>query len=117
MRNFIIAFVLSVVSVSSFATEKSNQPQVTVQFVGIKNNQPIYKMIIKNPENVKLNVLIRDIDGIVLHEEVVEGSTIIKNYRFTKEEVKDNDILIEVSRFADPLTTRIYLDKKPLNQK
>lgn len=117
MRNFIIAFVLSVVSFASFATEKNNQPQISVQYVGTKNNQPLYKLTIKNPENVKLNVLIRDVDGVVLHEEVVEGATIVKNYRFTKDEVKDNDIIIEVTRFADPLTSRIRLDKTPVTQK
>ena len=118
MRNFIIALVLSVVSVASYAVEKNaNQPLVSVEFVGFKNNQPIYKLSIKNPENAKLTVVVRDIDGIILHEEVVEGTTITKNFRFTKEEVKDNDIMIEVTRYADPLTSRIRLDKKPLAQK
>lgn len=117
MRNFIIALVLSVVSVAAFATEKKgSQPEVLVEFAGFKNNQPIYKMSIKNPENAKLNVVIRDLDGVILYEEVVEGTTIVKNYRFAKEEVKDNDIVIEVTRFADPLTSRIRLDKKPLAQ-
>lgn len=114
MRNLIVALVLSFASVVSFAAEKIGQPEVTVQFTGYKNSQPVYKLSIKNPENVKLNVAIRDVDGVVLHEEVVEGVSIVKNYRFTREELKDNDIVIEVSRYADPLTSRIRLDKKPV---
>lgn len=118
MRNFIIALVLLVVSVTSYAVEKhANQPVVSVEFVGFKNSQPIYKLSIKNPENAKLTVVVRDVDGIILHEEVVEGTTITKNFRFTREEVKDNDIMIEVTRNAEPLISRIRLDKKPLAQK
>lgn len=117
MRNLIIALVLSVASVAAYAVEKNaTQPVVNVEFAGFKNNQPVYKLSIKNPENAKLTIVVRDIDGIILHEEVVDGTTIVKNFRFTREEVKDNDILIEVTRYADPLTSRIRLDKKPLAQ-
>lgn len=116
MRNLIIALILSSFSIMAVAAEKNNQPQVQVQFAGYKNSEPVYKVSIKNPENVKLNIVIRDADGVVLHEELVEGTNIVKSYRFTGEDLKASDLVIEVSRYADPLVSRIKLDKSPLNK-
>jgi hypothetical protein len=101
---------------SSFAFTPAHagdtEPEAVVTFAGYKNTQPVYKLSIKNPENVKLNVVIKDLDGNILYEEVIEGTDISRNYIFLKEELGNSTLVFEVSRNRDPMVARIVVDRK-----
>lgn len=97
---------------SAFAGE--TEPSATISFAGFKNSQPVYKLDIKNPGSKRLSVTIKDIDGNILHHEVVDGESISRNYRFIKEDVGNSDLFVEVSRYEDPIVTRIRLERKQM---
>ena len=87
IKNFATAFLLMGSSFIFTAVHaNTTEPEAVVTFAGYKNTQPVYKLNIKNPENVKLNVIIKDQDGNIMHQEVVEGTEITRNYLFNKEE-------------------------------
>lgn len=87
-------------------------PRTTVSLVGYNNNQPVYKVEIRNPENLRLRVVIRNSDGDILHEEAVQGTEITKAYRIVRQEVGRGELFVEVSRIEDPLLSRIRLEEK-----
>ena len=93
-----------------FAGEKD--PKTTVSLVGYNNNQPVYKVEIRNPENLRLNVVIKNADGDILHEEAVQGTEITKVYRILRQETGRSELFVEVSRLEEPLVSRIRLERK-----
>ena len=113
IKNFATAFLLMGSSFIFTAVHaNTTEPEAVVTFAGYKNTQPVYKLNIKNPENVKLNVIIKDQEGNIMHQEVVEGTEFTRNYLFNKEELGNNAVIFEVSRYADPVITRIKIDRK-----
>lgn len=88
------------------------EPEAVVTFAGYKNAQPVYTLNIKNPENVKLNVVIKDQDGNILYEEVINGTEISRNYLFIKEELGNSSLVFEVSRNANPMIAKIRVDRR-----
>ena len=64
MKNLATAFLLMGSSfIFTAAHASQTEPEAVVTFAGYKNTQPVYKLNIKNPENVKLNVVIKDQEG------------------------------------------------------
>lgn len=91
-----VIFMLMTIFNTAFATDRNPQP--VLEFVGYLNNQPVYKLDIKNPEKVRLAVTIRDTDGTILHEEVLEGENISRKYCFLREEIGNQELVVEVAR-------------------
>ena len=87
-------------------------PKTSVSLVGYNNNQPVYKVEIRNPENLRLRVVIRNAEGDILHEEAVQGTEITKAYRIVRQEIGRGELFVEVSRLEDPLVSRIRLENK-----
>jgi hypothetical protein len=116
MKNLATAFLLLGSSFIFTAVHASQtEPEAVVNFAGYKNSQPVYKLNIKNPENTKLIVVIKDEEGTILFEEVLEGTEISRNYIFLKEELGNRSLVFEVSRKANPLISRIQVDRKSGN--
>jgi len=113
IRHFVLAMILAGSSLSiNSAHAGETDPTASIQFIGYKNSQPIYKLDIKNPGSKRLSVMIKDVDGNILHQEVVDGENISRNFRFVKEEVGNSDLFVEVSRHEDPVIARIRVDRK-----
>ena len=113
MKNLATAFLLMGSSfIFTAAHASQTEPEAVVTFAGYKNTQPVYKLNIKNPENVKLNVVIKDQEGNILFQEVIEGTEITRNYLFIKEELGSSSLVFEVSRNANPMISRILIDRK-----
>ena len=113
MKNLSIAFLLLGSSfIFTAAHASQTEPEAVVTFAGYKNTQPVYKLNIKNPENVKLNVVIKDQEGNILYQEVLDGTEISRNYLFIKEELGSSSLVFEVSRNANPMISRIMIDRK-----
>ncbi len=93
-------------------TAGEKDPKTTVSLVGYNSNQPVYRVEIRNPENLRLRVVIRNADGDILHEEAVQGTDITKAYRIVRQEVGRGELYVEVSRLEEPLVSRIRLENK-----
>lgn len=110
----VIAFALFI---SSNAFAGNVLPSPVLQFAGYFNNQPVYKLEIKNPEKMRLTVTIRDTEGTVLHEEVVEGENITRKYCFLREELGYQDLIVEVTRSEkEAIFSTIRLERKKMNR-
>ena len=95
------------------ATAATRLPKPVLEFYGYMNNQPVYKLDIRNPEKVKLSVIIRDKDGNILHEEVLEGEHISRKYCFLKEEIGSQDLIVEVTRSeSETIFNTIRMDRR-----
>ncbi len=111
LKNFIAAMIIimpSLISTPGFAKE-SSEPQAVVKLVGYKNSQPVYCLSINNPGSDKLTITVKDQDGIVLHEEVVTGNYISKNFLLNRDDLGNNTIYFEVSKNAEPVITKVKI--------
>jgi hypothetical protein len=113
IRKFATAAMFAAASLATMeGSAGERDPRTTVTLVGYNNNQPVYKVEIRNPENLRLRVVIRNADGDVLHEEAVQGTEVTKAYRIVRQEVGRGELFVEVSRLEDPLVSRIRLENK-----
>jgi hypothetical protein len=109
-RNIVAALFFAMPALmTSPAFAGTADPVAVVKFVGYKNSQPVYTMNIENPGNEKLTILIKDEEGVVIHEEVVKGTNITKTFQVNREELGKNTISFEVVRFADPVVTKVKI--------
>jgi hypothetical protein len=116
IRHLMPMLVLSIITLACLTVQAGEKdPEVKVAFTGYRNNHPVYKMEVNNPENIKLAVTIRDQEGVVLHQEIVEGRNISRSYCFLKDELGSSDIVVEVSRYENtPFFTSIRIDKRKM---
>lgn len=97
------------------ATAGARLPKPVLEFVGYMNNQPVYKLDIRNPDKVKLTIIIRDTDGNILHEESLEGDHITRKYCFLKEEIGSQDLIVEVTRSErESIVNTIRMDRRKM---
>ncbi len=108
-----VIFIMMAVFNSAFATDRNPQP--VLEFVGYLNHQPVYKLDIKNPEKLKLVLIIRDTDGTILHEEVLEGENISRKYCFLREEIGNQELIVELARSErEAVVGTIRMDRRRL---
>jgi len=113
IKHFVAAsLIMGTVLTASPASARGTEPEAVVTFNGYKNNQPVYVLNVKNPDNDKISIIIRDQDGNVLHEEVAQGTTITKQYLFYREEIGNKTLYFEVARYSDPMIARIKVNGK-----
>lgn len=113
MMKFAAGLMIAASTVTT-AFAADNGPVVPVKFVGYKDNQPVYRLTLDNPQNDKVTVVIKDEFGQVLHEEVVFGKNISRNYLINTLTIDAASIQFEVSKASDPAVTKINIksDKK-----
>lgn len=108
----VIVIAISVLN-SAFAADRIPQP--VLEFVGYMNSQPVYKLEMKNPEKIKLALTIRDSDGTILHEELLEGENISRKYCFLREEIGNQELIVELSRSErDAVVGTIRMDRRKM---
>ena len=113
IRKFAAAALFAAASLAAAPVSAGvKDPKTTVSLVGHNNSQPVYKVEIRNPENLRLRVVIRNAEGDILHEEAVQGTEITKVYRIARQEIGRGELFVEVSRLEDPLISRIRLENK-----
>jgi hypothetical protein len=109
---FAIVIAISFLN-SAFAADRIPQP--VLEFVGYLNNQPVYRLDMKNPEKIKLVLTIRDTDGMILHEELLEGEKISRKYCFLREEIGNQELIVEVTRSErDAVVGTIRMDRRKM---
>lgn len=117
MKKNILKFAAGLMIVTATATTAfagETGPITPVKLVGYKDSQPVYRLTLDNPENDKVTVVIKDEFGVVLHEEVMFGKTISRNYLINTMTIDAANIQFEVTRSSSPAVTKINIksDKK-----
>lgn len=117
MKKNILKFAAGLMIVAATATTAfagENGPITPIKLVGYKDNQPVYRLSLENPDNDKVSVVIKDEFGVVLHEEVMYGKTISRNYLINTLTIDAANIQFEVTRSSSPAVTKfnIKADKK-----
>jgi hypothetical protein len=101
------------------ASAMDRNPGAKLVFVGYldkKSTRPVYRLELENPDRVRVSVTIRDSEGEVLYQELLEGDVRVRNYCFDREETGKSDLVFELSRHAyDPVFSRIRLDRRSRN--
>ncbi|MCU0381691.1 MAG: hypothetical protein MUE58_10930 [Chitinophagaceae bacterium] len=112
MKKNILKFAAGLMIVAATATTAfagDNGPITPVKLIGYKDNQPVYRLTLDNPENDKVTVVIKDEFGVILHEEVMYGKTISRNYLINTLTIDASNIQFEVSRSTSPAVTKVNI--------
>jgi hypothetical protein len=112
MKKYIVKFAVGlmlVMSSASAAFAGNEDPVTPVKFIGFKDNQPVYKLSMSNPAGTSLVVVIKDQNGIVLHEEVLNGKDIDRNYIINTTTIETESISFEISSRNMPTVTSIRI--------
>lgn len=79
MAMFVLTFTLPTLANNN--GDKDNK--TTIEYVGELNQLPIYKLSLKNPDNVTYYLTITNSKNEVIHTDMLSGSNIIRNYQIT----------------------------------
>ena len=110
----IIIALMAIISVSFsnpvLATDKKNDhPGVEIKYLGFREKNPVFEIIMNNANNDNFIITIRDESGTVLFSEKLSGKNLSRKYRIdTEEEIAEGSLRFEV-RSLTTKTTDVYL--------
>ncbi len=110
----IIIALMAIISVSFgnpvLATDKRNDiPGVEIKYLGFRDKNPVFEIIMNNPKNDNFIITIRDESGTVLFSEKLSGKNLSRKYRIdTEEEITEGGLRFEVTSLTSK-KTEIYL--------
>lgn len=67
-----------------------------LKLVGRTNNQPLYQLNINNTTAQEVLVIVKDVQGEVLHYEVLKGSNLSKTFLLNVDASEEADLRVEV---------------------
>lgn len=98
---FILAFT------PAQATEGNGTLPVNVQYIGFKNNSPVYQISFSNAETEEYIVTIRDNQYNVIYSERVKGKNLTRKYQLVNEGAQpDEPIHFEISSAKSNTTVK-----------
>ena len=106
----IIIALMAIISVSFsnpvLATDKKNDPiGVEIKYLGFRNENPVFEIIMNNTENDNFIITIRDESGTVLFSEKLSGKNLSRKYRIdTEEEITAGSLRFEVRSLKNKKT-------------
>ena len=110
-RAAIIALVAAISTAFAnpvMATGKADPPAVQVKYLGFQESNPVFEIILNNPQSDNYLITIRDETGQILFSEKLAGKSISRKYRIdTEEEIAEGTLLFEV-RSAATKKTEVY---------
>jgi hypothetical protein len=90
------------------ANTKADPPGVEVKYVGYLQSNPVFEIILSNPQSDSYFITIRDQTGNILFSEKLKGKNISRKYRIdTEEEIEEGGLTFEV-RSANTKKTDVY---------
>ena len=115
MKKNIVKFAAGLMLVMTTATAAfagNDEPTAPVKFIGYKDNQPVYKLYMNNPSNSSIVVVIKDQNGVVLHEEVLYGRDIDRNYVINTLTIDTESIQFEICSKNNPTVTSVKIKEE-----
>jgi len=112
----VVVVLFSLVGQPSLSLDRNPEARlVFAGYLGKKPNRAVYRLELDNPDRVRVSVTIRDGEGEVLYQEVLEGHVKARNYGFDREEMGKSDLVFELSRHdSDPVFSRIRVERRPV---
>ena len=106
----IIIALMAIISTSFsnpvLATGKKNDPiGVEIKYLGFRDNNPVFEIIMNNTKNDNFIITIRDESGTVLFSEKLSGTNLSRKYRIdTEEEITEGGLRFEVRSLTNKKT-------------
>ena len=90
------------------ADTKIDPPGIQVKYLGFRESNPVFELILNNPQSDNYLITITDKTGVTLFSEKLSGKNITRNYRIdTEEEIEEGGLRFEV-RSANSKKTTVY---------
>lgn len=100
IRNFgtiALAVAFSFVATVSWATDgKNDTPAVSLKYIGLVQNQPMFQLDLSSVEETHFYVSIKDQFGQVIYNEKITAKNFTRNYRLDTENLEDAILKVEV---------------------
>jgi hypothetical protein len=90
------AFTMAVVSPARANDEKNPIP-VELKFVGKLRSQPLFHLVFNGTKEEEYTIVVRDVYGNVYYKENVKGSSFVKKFLVTTDDLDEADLRFEVS--------------------
>lgn len=78
------------------ATSTPYNNAAELKLVGRQDNQPVYQLNINNATTQEVIVIVKDVQGEVLHYEVLKGTNLSRNFLLNVEASQEADLRVEV---------------------
>ena len=106
----------SLMATVSWANDGRNDtPAVSLKYIGLVQNQPMFQLDLNSVEETDFYVSIKDQDGRVIYNEKIKAKTFTRNFRLDTESLDDAILKVEVRDgnkkpevFTINRTTRYY---------
>lgn len=94
----------------SFASNgKGENPDVVISYVGLKGNNPTFKINFNNNETDNFIVTIKDREGNIIYSEKIRGKKVSRTYQIDTEEYLEEGALRFEVRSLKHDTTEVYV--------
>lgn len=103
----IVIALMAIISTSFsnpvLATGRSNEnPGIEIKYLGFREKNPVFEIIIKNIKEDNFIIKIRDESGTVLYSEKLSGKNLSRKYRIdTEEEIAEGSLRFEVTSLSN----------------
>ena len=92
-----LAVAFSFIATVSWATDGRNDtPVVSLKYVGLVQNQPMFQLDLNSVEETDFYVSIKDQFGQVIYNEKITAKNFTRNYRLDTENLEDAILKVEV---------------------
>lgn len=98
------AILFSTLLNAATVTAGDKTPGVEMNAAGIINKQPVYQLRVNNNIATSYFIVVKDEFGVILHEETVSGTNIIRNYQLNTLELGNTQVIFEVYNSIGMLT-------------
>ena len=90
-----------------------------IKLVGRANNQPLYQLNINNTTALEVVVIVKDVQGEILHYEVLKGTNLSRTFLLNVDAGQEADLRVEViNRNSRNKAVLEFADStSPLNRK
>jgi len=87
----------SLMATVSWANDGGNDtPAVSLKYIGLVQNQPMFQLDLNSIEETDFYVSIKDQDGRVIYNEKIKAKTFTRNFRLDTESLDDAILKVEV---------------------
>ena len=87
----------SLMATVSWANDGRNDtPAVSLKYIGLVQNQPMFQLDLNSVEETEFYVSIKDQDGRVIYNEKIKAKTFTRNFRLDTESLDDAILKVEV---------------------
>jgi len=87
----------SLMATVSWANDGGNDtPAVSLKYIGLVQNQPMFQLDLNSVEETDFYVSIKDQDGRVIYNEKIKAKTFTRNFRLDTESLDDTILKVEV---------------------